>query len=276
MALATDAETSAAAIPHPFVAIEDVDLVYGADGKGIKALSGASFNVKKGGFAAVVGPSGCGKSSLMKLVTGLIRPTRGRIGVDGVTVNGPVDIAGMAFQNPTMLPWRSTLRNVMLPLEIVQPHRSRLRSHKAQYVARAEELLASVGLAGFGDRAPWELSGGMQQRASLCRAVIHEPQLLMLDEPFGALDAFTREELWGVLQGLWMERRFTTILVTHDLREAVYLADTIHVMSARPGRIVASREVPLPFPRSLDDTFKPEFVDIVHELRDHISRERQA
>ncbi|MEM9813702.1 MAG: ATP-binding cassette domain-containing protein, partial [Pseudomonadota bacterium] len=133
-----------------------------------------------------------------------------------------------------------------------------------------------VGLEEFADRAPYELSGGMQQRASLCRALVHEPDLLMLDEPFAALDAFTREELWGVLQALWMERRFTVILVTHDLREAAFLADRIHVMSARPGRIVATKEVPLPFPRSLEDTFKPEFVDIVHELRGLIARERQA
>ncbi len=262
--------------PHAFVGVEDVDLVYGRDGDGVHALSGASFSVKKGGFAAVVGPSGCGKSSLMKLATGLIRPTRGRINLDGQEVTGPVSVAGMAFQNPTLLPWRSTLKNIMLPLEIVEPHKSRLRSNKAEYLERAEALLASVGLAGFGARSPWELSGGMQQRASLCRALIHEPALLMLDEPFGALDAFTREELWSVLQALWMERRFTVILVTHDLREAVYLADTIHVMSARPGRIVASRDVPFAYPRTLEDTFKPEFVDLVHDLRDHISRERQT
>ncbi|MEM6762513.1 MAG: ABC transporter ATP-binding protein [Pseudomonadota bacterium] len=275
MDLAQDSVAEPDAETRPFVEIDNVDLSYGQGVATIHALSRASFSVKKGGFAAVVGPSGCGKSSLMKLVTGLIGPTSGTISVDGKRVTGPVSIAGMAFQNPTMLPWRTTLRNIMLPLEIVEPHRRLLRSKKAEYVADAEALLASVGLAGFGDRAPWELSGGMQQRASLCRALIHRPQLLMLDEPFGALDAFTREELWGVLQALWMERRFTVILVTHDLREAVYLADTIHVMSARPGHIVASRDVPLPFPRTLENTFQSDFVDIVHELRDHISRERQ-
>ncbi|MEM8664220.1 MAG: ABC transporter ATP-binding protein [Pseudomonadota bacterium] len=258
----------------PFVALTDVDLVYGRGRQRTKALAGASLSVERGGFAAVVGPSGCGKSSLMKLVTGLIRPTRGRVEVAGRAVDGPVSIAGMAFQNPTLLPWRTTLQNVMLPLEVVEPHARRLSRERDAYVAKAEALLASVGLEGFGNRAPWELSGGMQQRASLCRALIHEPDLLMLDEPFAALDAFTREELWGVLQALWMERRFTVILVTHDLREAAYLADTIHVMSARPGTIVANRAVPLPRPRTLDETFRPEFVDIVHELRDHISRER--
>ncbi|WP_170134860.1 ABC transporter ATP-binding protein [Acuticoccus kandeliae] len=276
MALAEPAPARGGTTSDHFVSIRDVDLVYGRGEARMQALGGATIDVKKGGFAAVVGPSGCGKSSLMKLVTGLLPPTKGTITVAGKLVDGPVNVAGMAFQNPTLLPWRSTLKNIMLPLEVVQPHRRQLRRNRKAYEARANDLLAAVGLTGFGDSSPWQLSGGMQQRASLCRALIHEPELLMLDEPFGALDAFTREELWGVLQKLWMERRFTVILVTHDLREAVYLADTIHVMSARPGRIVASRDVPLPYPRTLEDTFKPEFVDIVHELRDHISRERQA
>lgn len=259
-----------------FVDIDAVGLVYGRGGTRMRALDGTSIQVRRGGFAAVVGPSGCGKSSLMKLVTGLLPPTRGTIRVDGQPVTGPLKIVGMAFQNPTLLPWRTTLRNVMLPLEIVQPHRGRLRKHYDSYVEDARELLRAVGLAGFENSHPWELSGGMQQRASLCRALIHHPDLLMLDEPFAALDAFTREELWGVLQSLWMERGFTVILVTHDLREAAYLAEEIHVMSARPGRVVASRQVPLPFPRSLEDTFRPDFVGLVHDLREHISRERRA
>jgi NitT/TauT family transport system ATP-binding protein len=133
-----------------------------------------------------------------------------------------------------------------------------------------------VGLAEFRDHAPYQLSGGMQQRANLCRALVHEPEILLLDEPFAALDAFTREELWGVLQDLWLERRFTVVLVTHDLREAVFLADRIHVVSQRPGRIVKSRVVDLPRPRTLATTFEPAFVDIVHELRDEISRVRRA
>ncbi|UOM35386.1 ABC transporter ATP-binding protein [Acuticoccus sp. I52.16.1] len=259
-----------------FVEIDNVSLAYGRGPGRTLALRRATINVARGDFVAVVGPSGCGKSSLMKLVTGLMRPTVGAVRVDGRPVDGPLKIAGMAFQNPTLLPWRNTLDNVMLPLEIVDPHRGQLRRQRKMYKERAEALLRSVGLEGFGDRSPWQLSGGMQQRASLCRALIHEPDLLMLDEPFAALDAFTREELWGVLQKLWMERKFTVILVTHDLREAVYLANTIHIMSARPGRIVATREVPFGFPRTLEDTFKPEFVEIVHDLRDHIGRERQA
>jgi NitT/TauT family transport system ATP-binding protein len=230
--------------------------------------------IRPGEFAAVVGPSGCGKSTLMKLVTGLLPPTSGAVRVAGNNVNGPLKIVGMAFQNPTLLPWRNTLANTMLPLEIVQPHRSRLQRHKKEYVAQAQQLLASVGLEGFDQKQPWMLSGGMQQRASLCRALIHQPELLMLDEPFAALDAFTREELWCVLQDLWLERKFTCILVTHDLREAAFLADVIFVMSARPGRIVAVHRIDLPRPRTLDLTYEPHFVEIVHKIRTEIAQAR--
>jgi NitT/TauT family transport system ATP-binding protein len=233
-----------------------------------------SIAVKEGEFAAVVGPSGCGKSTLMKLATGLQFPRAGTVMVDGAPVTRSVKIAGMAFQNPVMLPWRTTLDNVLLPLEIVEPHRSRLRKEKTAYTEKAEALLASVGLKGFGSRYPWQLSGGMQQRASLCRALIHEPRLLMLDEPFGALDAFTREELWCVIRDLHAAKKFTVVLVTHDLREAVFLADRVFCMSSRPGRIVAEREVNLARPRDLDITYKPEFAEIVHELRGHIREAR--
>jgi NitT/TauT family transport system ATP-binding protein len=175
-----------------------------------------------------------------------------------------------------MLPWRTTLENLLLPLEIVQPHRGRLRRHKAEYVEKAERLLAQVGLKGQGSKYPWELSGGMQQRASLCRALIHEPKLLMLDEPFGALDAFTREELWCVIRDLHAAKRFTVVLVTHDLREATFLADRIFCMSARPGRIIAEREVELSRPRDLEVTYTSAFSAIVHDLRRHIADARAA
>jgi NitT/TauT family transport system ATP-binding protein len=258
------------------VDIDDVTLTYRSASGGILALKGTSLKVRRGEFAAVVGPSGCGKSSLMKLVTGLVPADSGEIVIFGDKVHGPVKIAGMAFQNPNLLPWRKVIDNVLLPLEIVEPHRRRFRQHKEQYREQARALLATVGLDGFGDRYPWELSGGMQQRASLCRALIHQPALLMLDEPFAALDAFTREELWCVLRDLWQEIRFTVVLVTHDLREAAFLADTIHVMSARPGRIVLTKAVALPRPRDLDICFEPRFTDIVHELRAKIAEVRQA
>ncbi len=244
-------------------------------GGGVTAVRGLDLNVERGAFAAVVGPSGCGKSTLMKLATGLVRPNEGRIAVDGAAVEGPVKIAGMAFQNANLLPWRTIRDNVLLPLEIVEPHRRQFRRNKAEYAERADRLLALVGLDGFAERFPWELSGGMQQRTSLCRALIHEPALLMLDEPFAALDAFTREELWCVLRDLWERIGFTVVLVTHDLREAAFLADTVHVMSARPGRIVASRAIDLPRPRELDICFEPQFVDIVQDLRGRISEVRQ-
>jgi NitT/TauT family transport system ATP-binding protein len=211
----------------------------------------------------------------MKLVTGLQFPFAGTVAVGGARVTKPVKIAGMAFQAPTLLPWRTTLENLLLPLEIVQPHRSQMRRKKAEYTERAERLLASVGLGGFGSKYPWQLSGGMQQRTSLCRALIHEPQLLMLDEPFGALDAFTREELWCVIRDLHAARKITIVLVTHDLREAVFLADRVFVMSARPGRILVERKIDLPRPRDLDVTFTTEFQDIVHDLRSHIVQARQ-
>jgi len=186
----------------------------------------------------------------------------------------PIKIVGMAFQNPTMLPWLRTLDNVLLPLRIVEPHRSQFRAKKSEYERMAQALLAEVGLGSFVDKYPWELSGGMLQRASLCRALIHDPRLLLLDEPFGALDAFTREDLWQVLQKLWMERSPTVILVTHDLREAVFLADTVHVMSARPGRVLVTHRVDIRRPRTLDDLFTEDASRLVHELRSHISHDK--
>jgi NitT/TauT family transport system ATP-binding protein len=259
-----------------FVDLDRVSLRYGEDADGTLALHGATLGVATGEFVAVVGPSGCGKSTLMKVVTGLWPATAGTVIVSGREVTGPLSIAGMAFQNPTLLPWRTTLANVMLPLEIVQPHCSKLRREWAAYLAKARDLLALVGLQGFEDHFPWQLSGGMQQRASLCRALIHDPSLLMLDEPFASLDMFTREELWLALQDLWLARKPTVILVTHDLREAVFLADRVLVMSARPGRIIAEREVTLPRPRNLDGTYEPYSVDLVHELREHISAARST
>ncbi|RDV03711.1 ABC transporter ATP-binding protein [Undibacter mobilis] len=256
-----------------FVSLHNVNHAYGA-GTAL-AVENLSIEVGEGEFAAVVGPSGCGKSTLMKLATGLQFPQSGSVTVAGDRVTKPVKIAGMAFQAPTLLPWRSTLENLLLPLEIVEPHRSEMRRRKVEFAARAKNLLASVGLRDQGDKFPWELSGGMQQRASLCRALIHEPKLLMLDEPFGALDAFTREELWCVIRDLQAARKITVILVTHDLREAVFLADRVFVMSSRPGRVIVERKIELPRPRDLEVTFTPEFQDIVHELRAHIVKARQ-
>ena len=259
-----------------FVDIDRVSLAYGRGGAGTLALADTSLRIDKGEFVAIVGPSGCGKSTLLKLVSGLHKPTTGSVQVAGRPVTGPLKICGMAFQNATLLPWRTTLDNVLLPLEIVEPYARDFRRERDKYVETARKLLAIVGLAGFEDKYPWQLSGGMQQRSSLCRALIHNPDLLLLDEPFGALDAFTREDLWGILQTLWHEKRPTVILVTHDLREAVYLADTVYVISARPGRVVSRTAIDLPRPRTLADTFKPGFIDMAHALRDQISHVRNT
>ena len=257
-----------------FVTLEDVSHAYGGETTA-PAVEGLSIAIHEGEFAAVVGPSGCGKSTLMKLATGLQFPFKGTVRVAGEVVSKPLKIAGMAFQAPTLLPWRTTLENLLLPLEIVQPHRSELRRKRSEYVARAKNLLTSVGLRDQGEKFPWELSGGMQQRTSLCRALIHEPQLLMLDEPFGALDAFTREELWCVIRDLHAARKITVCLVTHDLREAIFLADRVFVMSSRPGRVIIEKKIDFPRPRDLDVTFTKEFQDIVQEMRSHIVRARQ-
>ena len=261
----------------PFVDFEDVWLAYNDEllKKNHFAVEAIDLKVREGEFIAIVGPSGCGKSTFMKLATGLRMPSMGRIRIGGEAVTGPLKISGMAFQAPSLLPWRTTVDNVLLPLEIVEPYRSTFKQKRAEYEERARALLRKVGLAGYEDKFPWQLSGGMQQRASICRALIHEPKLLLLDEPFGALDAFTREELWCILRDLWTEQKFNVILVTHDLRESVFLADTVYVMSKSPGRFVVRKEIDLPRPRELEVTYTKEFSDIVHELRGHIGAMRK-
>ena len=260
-----------------FVDFSDVWLAYNDEllAKNQFAVEAIDLKVRQGEFIAIVGPSGCGKSTFMKLTTGLRMPTKGKILIDGQPVTGPLKISGMAFQASSLLPWRTTLENVLLPLEIVEPYRSQFKAKRKAFAERARKLLQSVGLGGYEDKFPWQLSGGMQQRASICRALIHEPKMLLLDEPFGALDAFTREELWCTLRDLWEAQKFNVILVTHDLRESVFLADTVYVMSKSPGRFVVKREIDLPRPRDLEVTYTPHFTDIVHELRGHIGALRK-
>jgi NitT/TauT family transport system ATP-binding protein len=261
----------------PFVDFQNVWLAYNNEllAKEQFAVEDISLQVQEGEFIAIVGPSGCGKSTFMKLATGLKMPSRGHVIIGGREVAGPLKITGMAFQSSNLLPWRSVVQNVMLPLEIVEPYRSNMRKKRGEYEAKARALLQSVGLGGYEDKFPWQLSGGMQQRASICRALIHEPRMLLLDEPFGALDAFTREELWCALRDLQAAQKFNVILVTHDLRESVFLADTVYVMSRSPGRFVVRREIDLPRPRDLEVTYTPAFTAIVHELRGHIGAMRK-
>ena len=257
-----------------FVDIDDVSVSYTLGEPPV--LEGASLQMSKGEFVALVGPSGCGKSTFMKLMSGLLKADQGSVVVANQEVTRPLGNVGMAFQNSVMLPWRTTLNNLLLPLEIARPHRETFRQNRDANANKAIELLRSVGLEDVAEKFPWELSGGMRQRASLCRALIHEPEVLMLDEPFGALDAFTREELWCVLRDLWQERKFTVLLVTHDLIESAFLADRVLVMSNRPGRVIMELEIPFERPRDLDIRFEKEFVDIVHQLRDQIRTARAA
>jgi NitT/TauT family transport system ATP-binding protein len=261
------------------VDLADVTMRYGATETSTLALDQTNLRVGEGDFVALVGPSGCGKSTILKLAAGLIGPTSGGVIVGGREMGaaGTQGIRiGLAFQNPTMLPWLTIRENVMIPLKIVRPFREEYqRKKRGEFADRAEALLAQVGLKGFGDKRPWQLSGGMLQRASLCRALIHEPQLLLLDEPFGALDQFTREELWEIMQQLWIAKRPTVLLVTHDLRESAYLANRICIMSARPGRILEDRAVPFDRPRTLEMSYAPEFAALVQQLRMRIAKARK-
>ena len=244
------------------VAIElsDVSVTFGRGERAVPALAPTTLKIGDGEFVALVGPSGCGKSTILRLVAGLVQPSTGVVILGGREVAAKALRIGMAFQNPTMLPWLTIEQNIMLPLKIVEPYRSQFAKLKrTTFRDKANALLEQVGLKGFGRRFPWQLSGGMLQRANLCRALIHEPRMLLLDEPFGALDQFTREELWSILQELWILHRPTVLLVTHDLREAGFLASRICVMSARPGRILDDRHVDLRAPAHRGDDLRAGF-----------------
>lgn len=252
----------------PFIEFESASITYGKGARAVQALAPTSLKITEGEFVALVGPSGCGKSTILKMVGELLKPSTGYVFVAGREIGANPIRIGMAYQNPTLLPWLNIRDNVMLPLKIVPPFRQDFRAKRnSDFRDRVETLLKQVGLNGFAEKYPYQLSGGMMQRANLCRALVHEPDLLLLDEPFGALDQFTREELWAVMQDLWLSKKLTVILVTHDLREAAYLASRICVMSARPGRILDDQMVDLPRPRTIDMTFQPDFVELNQKLR---------
>ena len=254
-----------------FMVFEGVGVTYGTAENRTEALQPTDLSIDEGEFLALVGPSGCGKSTILKLVSEVLAPSTGNIFFAGRELGANPLRVGMAFQSASLLPWMSVRDNVMLPLKIVPPFKRHFRAKRhTEYRERVDALLDQVGLIDFADKNPWELSGGMMQRTNLCRALVHEPDLLLLDEPFGALDQFTREELWQTLQDLWIERRPTVILVTHDLREAAYLASRICVMSPRPGRIVDDSAVDFARPRHIDLVFEPDFVALVQRLRSGI------
>jgi NitT/TauT family transport system ATP-binding protein len=260
-------------IPQKSVELQQASVVFGTGDKAVTALSPTQLTLAQGDFVALVGPSGCGKSTILKLVTSLIRPSSGAVLVGGRDATIRHLRMGMAFQNPTMLPWLTIEQNVMMPLKIVRPFKDTFRrDRKGAYRDRVHALLEQVGLKDFAGHFPWQLSGGMLQRSNLCRALVHDPDLLLLDEPFGALDQFTREELWQVLQDLYLDRKPTVLLVTHDLREAGFLAKRICVMSARPGRIISDEPVEIPQPRAIETIYSPEFVEMTQNLRAMIAQ----
>jgi len=218
--------------------------------------------VREGEFLAIVGPSGCGKSTLLKMVAGLLPASAGEIRVRGARVDGPQDSAGIVFQAPVLLAWRSVLDNVLLQIEM-------RRLPRDGYRAKAQALIDMVGLSGFEKKYPWQLSGGMQQRASICRALVHDPAVLLMDEPFGALDAMTREKMNLELQRIWAETRKTVLFITHSIPEAVFLADRVLVMTERPGSIAALYDIGLPRPRSLRMMGEPAFAALAQKIRAH-------
>ena len=247
-----------------YVSVEGVRKIFNPGGRHeVEAVAPTSFAVKSGEFVSLLGPSGCGKSTLVMMVAGLDRPSEGRITVAGRTMTAPRAETGIMFQDPTLLPWKSALENVLFPFRA-------MNKPIGPHVVRAKELLDAVGLAGFHDHKPRQLSGGMRQRVAICRALVYEPDLLLMDEPFSALDAITRDEMNLVLMKMWEEHHRTAIFVTHSIREAVYLSDRVLVMSQRPGRIVADVRIPFARPRRLEIEETAEFNDICGYLRGKI------
>ena len=252
------------------IVLESVSKIFEAPGHApVQALEGVSLSIGAGEFVALIGPSGCGKSTLLRLVNGLLPPTGGRVVVDGVPVRGPQRGMAMVFQAPVLLPWATVLDNVVFPLSLAGRYTAADR-------ARAQGLLEKVGLAGFSGRRPAELSGGMQQRVAICRALVQQPSVLLMDEPFGALDALTREELSLELLDIWAGTGMTVLFVTHSIPEAVLLADRVVALEARPGRIAEVVGIPLPRPRSFAHEALPAFQERAQHLRSLIFRRRAA
>jgi NitT/TauT family transport system ATP-binding protein len=233
---------------------------YDANRADLLALDDLTFSVSEGEFLAIVGPSGCGKSTLLRLFAGLLHPIAGRVLYRGQRLAGPHHDIGIAFQRANLMPWRTVIDNILLPLEVA-------RVPRPEMAQRAEALISLVGLDGFAGSYPAQLSGGMQQRVALARAFIHEPTVLLLDEPFGSLDALTRERMNAELLRIWNVRRPTVVMVTHSINEAVLLADRILVFTPRPGRVRAEFAVPLPRPRDLSVTAEPGFVQLTRAVR---------
>jgi NitT/TauT family transport system ATP-binding protein len=244
----------------PLIALQEVSRAFGGAARIVQALERVSFEINSGDFVSIVGASGCGKSTLLKIISGLLPPSSGKVVVNGAPVTGALDNVGMVFQSPVLLKWRSVLDNVLLPVEFA-------RRDVAAHLDRARQLLTLVGLAGFEEMYPHQLSGGMQQRVSLCRALVTDPDLLLMDEPFGALDAMTRDELDAELLRIWEEKKKTVLFVTHSIQEAVFLSDYVLVMSARPGRLLEIISIDLPRPRTVEMMSSGRFGEYTLKIR---------
>ncbi|MCP4167324.1 MAG: ABC transporter ATP-binding protein [Chloroflexi bacterium] len=232
-------------MPEPFIRLQNVEKTYLTKDSAILAVDDVSFDINESEFIAIVGPSGCGKTTILKMIAGLVPYTSGEITIGDVRVDKPQTDLGIIFQDAVLLDWRDVLSNVLLQIDI-------RKLNKSKYKARAMELLNNVGLDGFEGKKPYELSGGMRQRVSICRALVHNPPLLLMDEPFGSLDALTREQISMDIQHLWMEERKTVLLITHSIPEAVLLSDRVIVMTPRPGQLAEIIEIDLPRPRQLN------------------------
>ncbi|NLG29485.1 MAG: ABC transporter ATP-binding protein [Chloroflexi bacterium] len=250
-------------MPEPLLLAEQLTKSFTAPETPLEALAEASLELQPNEFVSIIGPSGCGKSTLLRILAGLVRPTSGRVLFEGQPLTGPQRSIALVFQHPNLMPWRSALRNVMLPLEVAGAPR-------LEAEARAREMLALVGLSEFVDSLPRDLSGGMAQRVALARGLVGQPDLLLLDEPFGALDALTRERLNGELLQLWQARRVTVLMVTHSIQEALYLSDRVLTMSPRPGRITQDVRVELARPRTQETLYLPRFAELTRLLRDSL------
>lgn len=250
--------------PPPFIQVRDVVKRYDTRNGSVDAVEKVSFDVREGEFISIVGPSGCGKSTLMKMIGNLLAPSSGTIRFNRSSSNPGAAELGMVFQDAVLLPWRTVLENVCLPIEVMKLDRS-------VYDKQALRLIELVGLKGFEGKYPSELSGGMQQRTSIARALLADPSLLLMDEPFGALDALTRETMTQELQRIWMDSRKTVLFITHSIPEAVLLSDRILVMSARPSRVQEIIAVNIPRPRRLSDTTSRDFVAHVAHIRNLLS-----
>ena len=252
---------AAAGLVAASLSLDQVGLTYDTASGTLEALRNISFSLRPGEFVSIVGPSGCGKSSLLKLILGLERVTRGSISIHGATIEGPSKGVGAVFQAPTLFPWRTIKENVLLSADVMKLDRRTVAD-------RADALLAMVGLGDFANRYPYELSGGMQQRAAIVRSLVHDPDLLIMDEPFAALDAMTREQMSAELQRIWLASdQKTVVFITHSIPEAVFLSDRIVVMSARPGRIVRIFDNPAPRPRTFTDLAAPDMARLANEIR---------